>query len=106
MSAAKSSRRAVAAASKVGSVDMIRSANRAMFRAGGGMRRRCYLKTFLIGNIFGARHGATWRRASSRQAFIMRKREFDHATRRWVTDLRFDASNAQGTFKTTANAAA
>lgn len=37
--------------------------------------------------------------------FITRKREFDQATRSWVTDLRFDAGNAQGIFKMTANAA-
>jgi hypothetical protein len=36
--------------------------------------------------------------------FITRKREFDRATRRWVTDLRFDAGNAQGIFKMTARA--
>ncbi len=38
--------------------------------------------------------------------FITRKREFDQAARSWVTDLRFDAGNAQGIFKMTANAAA
>lgn len=38
--------------------------------------------------------------------FITRKREFDQATRSWVTDLRFDAGNAQGIFKMTAHAAA
>ena len=38
--------------------------------------------------------------------FITRKRLFDQATRSWVTDLRFDAGNAQGIFKMTANAAA
>jgi len=37
--------------------------------------------------------------------FITRKREFDQATRSWMTDLRFDAGNAQGIFKMTANAA-
>jgi len=37
--------------------------------------------------------------------FITRKRTFDQASRSWVTDLRFDASNAQGIFKMTANAA-
>lgn len=37
--------------------------------------------------------------------FITRKRTFDQAQRRWVTDLRFDAGNAQGIFKMTANAA-
>ncbi|WP_179404513.1 DUF1338 domain-containing protein [Burkholderia guangdongensis] len=35
--------------------------------------------------------------------FITRKRTFDQAARRWVTDLRFDAGNAQGIFKMTAN---
>ncbi|WP_429304252.1 DUF1338 domain-containing protein [Paraburkholderia sp. GAS199] len=38
--------------------------------------------------------------------FITRHREYDKATRRWTTDLRFDAGNAQGIFKMTANAAA
>jgi len=53
MSEAKSRRRAVAAASKVGSVDMMGSADR-MFRGGWGASafRRCYLKMFLIGNPF------------------------------------------------------
>ncbi|MDR5839429.1 DUF1338 domain-containing protein [Caballeronia sp. LZ034LL] len=37
--------------------------------------------------------------------FITRKREFDRAARAWVTDLRFDAGNAQGIFKMTAGAA-
>lgn len=37
--------------------------------------------------------------------FITRKREFDRMTRKWMTDLRFDAGNAQGIFKMTANAA-
>lgn len=37
--------------------------------------------------------------------FITRKRHFDKATRRWQTDLRFDAGNATGIFKMTANAA-
>lgn len=37
--------------------------------------------------------------------FITRKRTFDQATRRWQTDLRFDAGNATGIFKMTANAA-
>jgi hypothetical protein len=37
--------------------------------------------------------------------FITRKRTFDQASRSWVTDLRFDAGNAQGIFKMTANAA-
>ncbi|SDV48981.1 DUF1338 domain-containing protein [Chitinasiproducens palmae] len=36
--------------------------------------------------------------------FITRKREFDPASRRWITDLRFDAGNAQGIFKMTAGA--
>ena len=36
--------------------------------------------------------------------FITRKRAFDHASQRWVTDLRFDAGNAQGIFKMTSNA--
>ncbi|ABX18829.1 conserved hypothetical protein [Burkholderia multivorans ATCC 17616] len=36
--------------------------------------------------------------------FITRRRTFDQAQRRWVTDLRFDAGNAQGIFKMTANA--
>lgn len=38
--------------------------------------------------------------------FITRKREFDQVSRSWVTDLRFDAGNAQGIFKMTASAAA
>lgn len=38
--------------------------------------------------------------------FITRKRTFDQDTRRWETDLRFDAGNAQGIFKMTASAAA
>ncbi|MEX3639691.1 DUF1338 domain-containing protein [Paraburkholderia sp. BR14320] len=37
--------------------------------------------------------------------FITRKRDFDRAKRRWQTDLRFDAGNATGIFKMTANAA-
>ncbi len=37
--------------------------------------------------------------------FITRKRSFERDTRRWETDLRFDASNATGIFKMTANAA-
>ncbi|CAE6772706.1 DUF1338 domain-containing protein [Paraburkholderia sp. SEWSISQ10-3 4] len=37
--------------------------------------------------------------------FITRKRNFDQASRSWATDLRFDAGNAQGIFKMTANAA-
>ncbi|WP_017776507.1 DUF1338 domain-containing protein [Paraburkholderia kururiensis] len=37
--------------------------------------------------------------------FITRKREFDEAARNWKTDLRFDAGNATGIFKMTANAA-
>ncbi|WP_036001832.1 DUF1338 domain-containing protein [Paraburkholderia caribensis] len=36
--------------------------------------------------------------------FITRKRMFDQHARQWVTDLRFDAGNAQGIFKMTANA--
>lgn len=38
--------------------------------------------------------------------FITRKRVFDQNSRNWVIDLRFDAGNAQGIFKMTANAAA
>jgi hypothetical protein len=34
--------------------------------------------------------------------FITRKRSFDQDARRWETDLRFDAGNAQGIFKMTA----
>ncbi|GLU32094.1 DUF1338 domain-containing protein [Trinickia caryophylli] len=37
--------------------------------------------------------------------FITRKRTFDRMSRRWLTDLRFDAGNATGIFKMTANAA-
>ncbi|MBB5510032.1 hypothetical protein HDG35_006328 [Paraburkholderia sp. JPY681] len=37
--------------------------------------------------------------------FITRKREFDRAKCRWQIDLRFDAGNATGIFKMTANAA-
>jgi hypothetical protein len=37
--------------------------------------------------------------------FITRKRTFDQTSRRWQTDLRFDAGNATGIFKMTANAA-
>jgi hypothetical protein len=37
--------------------------------------------------------------------FITRKRTFDQESRRWQTDLRFDAGNATGIFKMTANAA-
>ncbi|MEM5326006.1 DUF1338 domain-containing protein [Paraburkholderia sp. JHI2823] len=37
--------------------------------------------------------------------FITRKRTFDQVARRWQTDLRFDAGNATGIFKMTANAA-
>jgi hypothetical protein len=35
--------------------------------------------------------------------FITRKRTFDQTMHRWVTDLRFDAGNAQGIFKMTSN---
>jgi hypothetical protein len=35
--------------------------------------------------------------------FITRKRDFDKETRQWKLDLRFDAGNAQGIFKMTAN---
>lgn len=35
--------------------------------------------------------------------FIQRKREYDSANGKWVTDLRFDAGNAQGIFKMTAS---
>lgn len=38
--------------------------------------------------------------------FITRKRTFDQDARRWETDLRFDAGNAQGIFKMTASQAA
>lgn len=38
--------------------------------------------------------------------FITRKRSFDQDARRWETDLRFDAGNAQGIFKMTASQAA
>ncbi|HXZ07005.1 MAG TPA: DUF1338 domain-containing protein [Paraburkholderia sp.] len=38
--------------------------------------------------------------------FITRKRTFDQDARRWETDLRFDAGNAQGIFKMTASEAA
>ncbi|MEQ5843893.1 DUF1338 domain-containing protein [Paraburkholderia acidicola] len=38
--------------------------------------------------------------------FITRKRTFDQDTRRWETDLRFDAGNAQGIFRMTAGQAA
>ncbi len=38
--------------------------------------------------------------------FITRKRTFDQDARRWETDLRFDAGNAQGIFKMTASRAA
>ncbi|MFP4890950.1 DUF1338 domain-containing protein [Paraburkholderia sp. EG304] len=38
--------------------------------------------------------------------FITRKRSFDQDTRRWETDLRFDAGNAQGIFRMTASQAA
>jgi len=37
--------------------------------------------------------------------FITRKRTFNQATRQWETDLRFDAGNATGIFKMTANTA-
>ncbi|KXV16782.1 calmodulin-binding protein [Caballeronia megalochromosomata] len=37
--------------------------------------------------------------------FITRKRTFDQQERRWQTDLRFDAGNATGIFKMTAQAA-
>ncbi|MGH8779728.1 DUF1338 domain-containing protein [Paraburkholderia sp.] len=37
--------------------------------------------------------------------FITRKRTFDQDARRWETDLRFDAGNAQGIFRMTASAA-
>jgi len=36
--------------------------------------------------------------------FITRKRTFDQGSRRWQIDLRFDAGNAAGIFKMTANA--
>lgn len=38
--------------------------------------------------------------------FITRKRYFDRESGRWLTDLRFDAANAQGIFKMTAGQAA
>ncbi|MCC8396696.1 DUF1338 domain-containing protein [Paraburkholderia sp. MMS20-SJTR3] len=38
--------------------------------------------------------------------FITRKRSFDQDARRWKTDLRFDAGNAQGIFRMTAGQAA
>ncbi|MBB5422671.1 hypothetical protein HDG40_000813 [Paraburkholderia sp. JPY158] len=38
--------------------------------------------------------------------FITRKRSFDQDARRWETDLRFDAGNAQGIFRMTASQAA
>lgn len=38
--------------------------------------------------------------------FITRKRTFDQDARRWETDLRFDAGNAQGIFRMTAGHAA
>jgi hypothetical protein len=38
--------------------------------------------------------------------FITRKRTFDQDARRWETDLRFDAGNAQGIFRMTASQAA
>jgi hypothetical protein len=38
--------------------------------------------------------------------FITRKRVFDQHARRWETDLRFDAGNAQGIFKMTASPSA
>ncbi|RQR26173.1 DUF1338 domain-containing protein [Burkholderia sp. Bp9142] len=37
--------------------------------------------------------------------FITRKRTFEQQSRRWETDLRFDAGNATGIFKMTANSA-
>ncbi|PQV44168.1 2-oxoadipate dioxygenase/decarboxylase family protein [Paraburkholderia sp. BL21I4N1] len=56
---------------------------------------------------FSTSNGATVRRQmpGSFYEFITRRCEFDRATRKWVTNLRFDAGNAEGIFKMTANAA-
>jgi hypothetical protein len=55
---------------------------------------------------FRAHDGATVTREvpGSFYEFITRKRAFNQATRQWETDLRFDAGNATGIFKMTANA--
>jgi hypothetical protein len=57
---------------------------------------------------FRARNGSVITREvpGSFYEFITRKRTFDQDARRWETDLRFDAGNAQGIFKMTASAAA
>ncbi|MCA8275774.1 DUF1338 domain-containing protein [Burkholderia sp. AU30280] len=61
----------------------------------------------IVEREFRTRDGGTVKRnvPGSFYEFITRKRTFDQAARRWVTDLRFDAGNAQGIFKMTANAA-
>jgi len=60
-----------------------------------------------VAREFKSRDGKTVTREvpGSFYEFITRKRTFDQATRNWVLDLRFDAGNAQGIFKMTANAA-
>ncbi len=60
-----------------------------------------------VNREFKARNGKTVTRAvpGSFYEFITRKRAFDQVTRSWRMDLRFDAGNATGIFKMTANAA-
>ena len=62
----------------------------------------------IVKREFRAADGSTVTRAvpGSFYEFITRKRTFDQDTRRWETDLRFDAGNAQGIFKMTAGQAA
>jgi hypothetical protein len=60
-----------------------------------------------VNREFKSRDGKTVTRAvpGSFYEFITRKRAFDRLTRSWKLDLRFDAGNATGIFKMTANAA-
>jgi hypothetical protein len=61
-----------------------------------------------VSREFIAAHGGIVTRAvpGSFYEFITRKRTLNQETRRWEIDLRFDAGNAQGIFKMTANQAA
>lgn len=59
----------------------------------------------IVEREFRARDGSVVKRdvPGSFYEFITRKRLFDRDSHRWMTDLRFDAGNAQGIFKMTAN---
>ncbi|MGI4815647.1 MAG: DUF1338 domain-containing protein [Janthinobacterium lividum] len=62
----------------------------------------------MVERYFTDAHGQTVSRTvpGSFYEFITRHRTLDQTTRRWTTDLRFDAGNAQGIFKMTAKPAA